>query len=175
MSDQAGGGNRIEFGVSRSKRTHGLLIAGVLTVTGLIAIAGAGPSLPDGRLIGIVALGLAAGVAFHVLRTTRDSGPGMVLDDEGIWFREWGLPVVPWHHVAGVQATGRRIRPLLSIDLRDAEIFFAQAGAAGSKQQRTNPLVRDDRLIVPNGALDATLGDIAATIRERRSGQAGAA
>lgn len=173
MSDQAGGGNRVEFGVSRSKRTHGLLIAGLLTVTGLIAIAGAGPSLPDGRLIGIVALALAAGVGFHVLRTTRDPGPGMVLDDEGIWFREWGLPVVPWHHIAGVRTTGRRIRPLLSIDLRDAEIFFARTGGLANKQRRTNPLVRDDRLIVPNGALDATLGDIAATIREHRNSSAG--
>ena len=162
--DDAGAG--IAFGVSRARRTHGLLIAGVLAAAGFAALVFAGPGLPDGEIIGVVNLALAGGVAVYVLRATRDPGVGMVLDDEGVWFSDWALPPVPWRHVQGARVAGSRLRPLLYVELRDPEIFFARVDDAARAPRRANPLVRETRLLVPNGALDAPLGKVAAAIRE---------
>ena len=119
--DDAGAG--IAFGVSRAKRTHGLLIAGVLAAAGFAALVFAGPGLPDGEIIGVVNLALAGGVAVYVLRATRDPGVGMVLDNEGVWFGDWALPPVSWRHVEGARVAGSRLRPLLYVELRDPKIF----------------------------------------------------
>ena len=162
---QAAGIN-VAFRFSRAKRVHGLVIAGVLAAVGLLALFAAGPALPDGGLIGLVNLALASGVVVYVLRTAWNPGVGMVLDDDGVWFRDWDLPPVPWRHVANAHTAGIRLRPLVHVELHDAETFFARVDAAARKPRRANTLVRRTRLIVPNGALDAPLNDIVAAIRE---------
>ena len=161
-------GINVAFRVSRAKRLHGLVIAGVLAAVGLLAMFAAGPALPDGQLIGLVNLALAGGVVVYVLRTAWNPGVGMVLDDDGLWFRDWGLPPVPWRHVHGAYMTGIRLRPLLCVELGDADVFLGQIDAATRRRCRNNPLVRPPRLMVPNGALDAPLTDVMAAIREAR-------
>ena len=165
---QAAGIN-VAFRSSRAKRVHGLVIAGVLAVVGLLAMFAAGPGLPDGGLIGAVALVLAGGVVVYVLRTAWNPGVGMVLDDNGVWFGDWDLPPVPWLHVANAHTAGIRLRPLVHVELHDAETFFARVDAAARTPRRANPLVRPTRLIVPNGALDAPLADIVEAIREAKA------
>jgi hypothetical protein len=157
---------RREFRVSSTKRLHGLVIAGVFAVVGIGALVAAGTALPDGEMVGAVNLALAIGIALYVLRTTGNPGVGMVLDDDGIWFRDWNLPPVPWRHIAGVRIAGIRIRTLVYIELVDAEAFFAHVDESSQTPRSTNPLVRDSRLMVPNGALDAPLTDVVAAIRE---------
>ena len=161
------------FRVSRAKRLHGLVIAGVLAAVGLLAMFAAGPALPDGQLIGLVNLALAGGVVVYVLRTAWNPGVGMVLDDDGVWFRDWDLPPVPWRHVANAHTAGIRLRPLVHVELHDAETFFARVDADARKPRRANPLVRPTRLTVPNGALDAPLTDIVEAIRAAKA-EAGA-
>jgi len=158
----------MEFQVSRRKRLHGLVIAGVFAAVGVGAILGAGPGLPDGRMIGLVSLALAAAVVVYVARTAWNPGVGMVLDDRGLWFRDWGLPPVPWHHVGDAHTVGIRLRPLVCVELKDSDAFIAGLDEAVRRGCRGNPLVRPPRLMVPNGALDAPLGDIVAAIREAR-------
>ena len=64
---------RISFAASPGKRRHGLIVAGLFALIGVIALLSAGPGLPDGGMIGGLALALAAGFAIHVLRSTGDS------------------------------------------------------------------------------------------------------
>lgn len=153
------------FGVSPSKRTHGLIIAGLLAITGVLSSLAAGPDLPDGEMVGLVALALAAMLAFHVRRTTGVTGPGMALDSGGIWFREWDMAMVPWRFVAGTRMAGNRLRPLIYIELDASEDFFAHMEADGGARPALSPLVRRTRLIIPNSALDAPLNQVAAAIR----------
>jgi hypothetical protein len=155
----------VTFGVSPGKRTHGMIIVGLLTVSGLIALAAAGPSLPDGEMIGAVALILAAVMAFYVRRTTAATGPGMVLDGDGIWFREWAIPAVPWRFIAGARMAGNRLRPLIYVEFDESQDFFAHIEATGDFRPALGPLVRRNRLIVPNSALDAPLDGVAVAIR----------
>ena len=117
--------HRITFAGSPGKRRHGLIIAGLLAVVGVVALLSAGPGLPDGVMIGGLALALAAGFVFHVLRSTSGSGPIMTIDRQGVWFRDWGLPKVPWRHVAGIHVAGIRLHLIIRIDLIDGEAFLA--------------------------------------------------
>lgn len=154
------------FRGSSSRRTHGLVVAGLLAVVGVIALFSAGPGLPDGELIGALNLVLAGGVAVYVARTAWRPGIDLVLDDDGIWFRGWDLPTVPWRHVAEARMAGSRIRPLLYVELDDPEALFAAIDAAAGKRRAANSLVRETRLLIPNSALDAPLGEVVEAIRE---------
>ena len=156
--------HRVAFAASPAKRRHGLIIAGLLAAVGVISLLADGPALPDGVMIGGVALALAAGFAVHVLRTTDTSGAVLTIDGEGVWFRDWGLPKVPWRHIGGIRVVGIRLRLLIHIDLIDGEAFFA-----GIDKRPASPLVRPTRLEAPGGAFDAPIGDVVVALREAQA------
>ena len=156
--------HQIAFAGSPGKRRHGLIIVGLLAAVGIIALLSAGPGLPDGAMIGSVALALSAGFALHVLRSTSAPGAILTIDREGIWFRDWGLPKVPWRHVAGIQVAGIRLHLLIRIDLVDGEAFLAGLDAA--QRRTTSALVRPDGLSAPAGAFQAPIGDVVVALRE---------
>ncbi len=156
----------VTFDVSPGKRTHGMIIAGLLAIVGILSLFAAGPGLPDGNMIGAVALAVAAAMAFHVRRTTGATGPGMVLDGDGIWFREWGMDPVPWRFIAGARMAGNRLRPLIYIEFDESADLFAHMEADGGARPALGPLVRRGRLVVPNSALSAPLNEVAAAIRD---------
>ena len=153
--------HRVAFAASPAKRRHGLIIIGLLAAVGVISLLATGPALPDGVMIGVVALALAAGFAVHVLRTTDIPGAVLTIDSEGVWFRDWGLPKVPWRHIGGIHVAGIRLRLLIHIDLIDGEAFFA-----GIDKRPVSPLVRLTRLEAPGGAVDAHIGDVVVALRE---------
>lgn len=161
---------QITFAGSPSKRRHGLIIAGLLAVIGMIALLAAGPALPDGMMIGGLALALGAGFAFHVLRSTSGGEAVLTIDDEGIWFRDWGLPKVPWRHVSGIHVAGIRLHLLIHVILIDGEGYLA--GLDDAQRRTTSSLVRPDRLAMPGGAFDAPIGDVVVAMREAHEGAA---
>lgn len=156
--------HQLTFAASPGKRRHGLIIAGLLAAVGVIALIAAGPALPDGVMIGSLALALAAGFAVHVLRSTGAAGDVLTIDSEGVWFRDWDLPKIAWRHVAGIHVAGIRLRLLIHIDLIDGEAFLA--GLDGAPRRPANPLVGPDRLTAPGGAFDAPIGDVVVALRE---------
>ena len=156
--------HQLTFAASPGKRRHGLIVAGLLAAVGVIALIAAGEALPDGVMIGSLALVLAAGFAVHVLRSTGAAGDVLTIDSEGVWFRDWNLPKVPWRHVAGIHVAGIRLRLLIHIDLIDGEAFLA--GLDGAPRRPANPLVRPDRLVAPGSAFDAPIGDVVVALRE---------
>ena len=156
----------VTFVVSPSKRTHGMVIVGLLAVSGVVALIADGPSVPDGTMIGLGSIVLAAVLLLYVRRITGAAGPGLVLDGDGIWFREWNLPTVPWRFITGSRMAGNRLRPLIYVELDESEDLFAHFEARGEARPALSPLVRRGRLIVPNSALDAPLNEVAVAIRD---------
>ncbi len=148
----------VSFTASPGKRRHGLIISGLLAVVGIVAMIS---SIADGMMIGAAALAMAALFALHVLRTTGDSDAVMTIDGDGVWFRDWDLPKVPWRHIGGIHVAGIRLRLLIHMDLIDGEDFFAAID-----KPPTNPLVRPTRLVAPGGAFDAPIGDVVVALRE---------
>jgi hypothetical protein len=158
--------NTRTFRLSRTRLQHGFLLSAVLAAIGLLMLVAGGPRFSEGPLIGALNLVFAAGVLLVVLRAARDPRPRMVIGREGVWYRDWGLPVVRWTQVEGAHLTESRLLGALCLEIRDPDVLFAGLDAAARAKVKSNRLVRPPRLLVPNGTLDAPLGDIVAAIEE---------
>ncbi len=158
-----------EFQVSPARLRHGLVLAGAIAAIGLGIMLFAGPSVADAPLVGAALLVLAAGVGAFVLRTARDRRPRMVLGPDGVWFRDWGLPPVPWPSISRIYSVGSRIQPFVCVEVDDWEEFAAALDDATRARCRSNRLVRWPRLMVPNGALDASFDEVLAALREAKA------
>ena len=106
---EAAGEARREYRSGRAKTRHGIVISAVLAVIGLGVLTLGTASIPDSGLIGAVNLALAAGVLIVVVRAGRDRRPRMVIDPEGLWYRDWKIGKVAWTQVAGASLGGSRL------------------------------------------------------------------
>ena len=159
------------FQVSMSRRLHASIVAFVLAMTGLGTILFGDGRVRDHESISAICGAFAVAILlFSRSRGAWSSGIAMVIDDAGLWYRDWDLPAVPWRHVSGTRAAGVRFRPLLRVDLRNAESFFATLDAAARRKSRGNALIKDDHLLIPGNAVEAPISTIAFLIRERASG-----
>lgn len=153
------------YRIAPAKLQHGMLLAGVLAVIGLAVVFFAGASIPNAALLGAVNLLLAGGVLFSVVRAARDPRPRMVLDHDGIWYRDWPVGKVPWQLLRGAHMQGSRVQTFACVELRDPESFLATLNEAERRKCRSNRLVRLPCLLVPHGALDAPLEQIIDAVR----------
>ena len=88
----------------------------------------------------------------------------MTVSGAGVWYKDWKLPVIPWRHVGRAYSTGIRLRPLLRIDLVDAEGFFSDLDDASLRKLDGHTLVKSDYLLIPNGILEIPISEIATII-----------
>ena len=158
-------GERREFRTSRTRVQHGILLSVVLALIGLGTLLFAGPSVRDAGLVGALALVLSAVVAFVVLRNARDTQARMVLDRNGIWFRDWQIGPVPWAAIDDAYTSGSRLQAFVALHLRDPEGMLAGLPEAERKALRGNRLYRSPELRIPHGALDAPLDEVLAAIK----------
>lgn len=157
--------DRHEFRISRTRLQHGVLLAVVLGAIGIVSLVLAGPTVPDGQLLGVINLVLAAGVLAYVGHAARDTRPRLVLDRDGIWYRDWGIEPIPWRQIALARISGARINAHLAIELRDPDALLARLDDRARRKFTGNRLVRLPHVTIPNGALDASLEEILAAIR----------
>ncbi|PPR73577.1 MAG: hypothetical protein CFH05_01163 [Alphaproteobacteria bacterium MarineAlpha3_Bin4] len=163
------GEKRLEFKVSRGRCLHGIIISALLMVIGILAVSFGDAHIQDSGWVGTVCFAVAAGV-LYVSRGFWTGGVAMTIDNEGIWYRDWQLPVVPWGHVANVYSDGIRLRPLLRIDLNDAQVFFASLDDESRRGILGNTLIKKDRLFIPNNAVDKSITDLITAIKAFRGG-----
>ncbi len=157
--------DRKEFGGARTRAQHGMLLSAVLAVIGLASLLIAGPAVPDADLAGAVALLLSLGVLIVVLRGARDRRPRLVLDQSGVWFRDWEIETVSWAAVRGAYTGGSRVQAYITLRLRDPERFLEDLPEAARARLNSNRLFRRPDLRIPNGAVDASLDEVLAVIR----------
>lgn len=153
------------YRIAPAKLQHGMLLAGVLAVIGLAVMFLADGSIPNAALLGAVNLLLAGGVLFSVVRAARDPRPRMVLDRDGLWYRDWPVGKVPWQVLRGVHTQGSRFQTFVCVELRDPESFLATLGESERRKCRSHRLIRLPCLLVPHGSLDATLKQLVDAIR----------
>lgn len=153
----------VTYRVAPGKLKHGLLIAGLLSVIGLWLIFFAGPMVAHGQLAGFANLAMAAGLVVIALRRVRDPRALLVLDQSGIWYRDWGLDPIAWNRIASVTLGGSRLQSFAYLEVTDS--LLGGLSAEQRRKAESNRLVRPPRLLIPNGALDAPLPEIVAAIR----------
>ena len=147
-----------------------MLLSAVLAVIGLGVLTLGPASIPDSGLIGTVNLALAASVLIVVVRAGRDRRPRMMIDREGLWYRDWNIGKVAWTQVAGASLGGSRLMSFVVLRLRDPEGFVADLSQAERAALRSNRLVRLPELRIQNGALETSLDELLATIRANLAG-----
>jgi hypothetical protein len=159
------GGARREFQTSRTKFQHGILLTVMLALVGLWALLFAGSSVRDAEWVGAIALAMSAVMLFVALRNARDTSARMVLEGDGIWFRDWQIGLVPWAAFDDVYTSGTRVQAFASLHLRDPDGFLADLPEAERKALRGNRLMKAPELRIPHGVLDATLDEIVTAVK----------
>ena len=154
-----------EYGPSRSKIKHGLIVGGVLVATGLWTLLLAGESLPD--RVGTGLLAVAAGLAFalHAWWSGRTAGVQLRLGPEGVWFRQWGV-TVPWSEIAEAGQSGTRLQPYVALILKDPEGFLGRLPTADGRALRVNRLWKPPELRIPKGTVEAGQEELVAALAE---------
>ncbi len=156
---------RQEFRGSRARVQHGILLSAVLAVIGLANLFFVGSSVPDAELVGAVVLVMAAGVLAVVMRSARDQRPRLVLDRDGVWFRDWGIEKVSWAAIDSVYTSGSRLQAFITLSLRDPERFLNALPPAERARLTSDRLFRRPELRIPHNALDAPLDEVLAALR----------
>ena len=131
---------RQEFRGTRTRVQHGILLSAFLALVGLASLYFAGPTVRDAGLVGAVALCLSAAVLIVVLRNLRDLRPRMVLDREGIWFRDWEIEAVSWAAVRDAYRSGSRVQTFITIRLRDGDYWHDMAESFNAVRARIEAL-----------------------------------
>jgi hypothetical protein len=161
---------RREFRASRIRVEHGILLGVVLALIGSGTLLFAGSSVPDAEIVGTVALGLSAVILLVVWRSARDTSARMVLDDVGIWFRDWKIGTVPWDAFDDAYPSGSRLQAFASLHLRDPDGFLASLPESERKTLRVNRLARLPEMRIPHGAVDAPLDEVLTAIKVHLGG-----
>ncbi len=154
-----------EFRAAQTKVRSGVLLGAVLAAIGLAVMTFGASSISNAERIGAVILALAAVVLAVVLRGALDRRARLVLDEGGVWYRDWGIGTVPWREIAHASLGGTRTKTYVGIELRDTASFLAGLTASERKHLHHNRLVRLPVLQVPQGALDATLDEVLVVVQ----------
>ena len=152
------------FTIARSRIMHGFMLAGVLAVIGIWALLFAEPQVTGGPLLGIFNLALAGGIAFYIWRLLRDKRPRLVIDQKGVWFRDWNLDPVPWSHIEGTLQKGGRLQAFLCLQLRDPEGLFSSLPTEKRGKALANRLIRPPLLMIPAHSVNADFSEVSAAI-----------
>ena len=139
---------------------HGKVVGGVLATVGVILLLVPEGVVSDGLLIGVVMIALGGGVLLMTARTARDKRAHLVVDDEGIWYRDWGLDVIPWDEIDRVYVRGLRFKIMVCVELKDPEGFVATMSPANRSRLGSNPLIQLPVLRLPPKVLDATMDEL---------------
>ena len=154
----------VEVGVGKSKAQHGLLLALVFTVSGLGVAFLAAESVPNRDWAGTLLVALGLGFGVHAWRRARDRSPHLRIDEDGIWFREWGV-TVPWREVGQVYPAGSRMQAFVAIRIADPERFVAGLSPGAARRLRGHRLWKSPELRIPNGATALSHHDLLAALQ----------
>lgn len=160
---------RLEYRISRTRVQQGYVLGGVLAAIGVAIFLIGREVIPDATLIAaghILAGGIVIGLA---LRQARDNRPRLVLDADGIWYRDWNARPVPWSLVSGVGTAGSRMSSFVSIEVRDEETLLHIMAPAERRELKKNRLVHLPRLFIPNHSVDVPFSRLLADIEAARS------
>ena len=157
------------FRISPSRIRQGFIVGLLTILVGVWASIYGHQATDNSGWIALFLVFIGLGAIAHAVYRLRDGRPRLVIDQSGIWFAEWDLPVLPWDQVVEVYQTGVRMRAFVALQLRDQNAYFASVPTAERHRIKMGKLVKPGFLLVPQGAVDASLKDIEEAVRAARS------
>ncbi len=149
----------------RTNTLHGKVVGGFVGAVGVVLVLVPESVVAGGVPIGLVMIAIGAAFYLAATRTASATRPRLVVSDEGVWHRDWGLDVVPWGEIARVFTGTSRFKTTLCVELKDPEGFVADLPPAVRERLKTNPLTRLPVLRILPTTLKATVDDLLAALR----------
>ena len=165
MAEQQAADRKHEYRVSRTRLQQGYLLGGVLIAIGLVIFLIGQQAVPDATLIAIGHVVVGGGVVGYGVYLSRDPRPRLVLDADGIWFRDWNTRPIPWEQIRGVSTSGSRMSSFICIEVRDEQTLLHIIPSGDRQKFKSNRLVRLPKLFIPNNSVDATFTELAGAIK----------
>jgi hypothetical protein len=165
MAEQQEADYKLEYRVSRTRLQQSYLLGGVLMAIGLVIFLVGQQIIPDATLIAIGHAVVGGGVIGYSAHLSRDPRPRLVLDADGVWFRDWKARPIPWEQIRGVSTTGSRMSSFVCIEVRDEQTLLHIMPAGDRQKFKANRLVRLPKLFIPNNSVDAPFNELVDTIK----------
>lgn len=157
-------GPRLEFQISRTKLQQSYLLGAVLIAIGAIVYVFGHRTLPDATAIAVGHLLIGGAIIAFSYRQGHDGEARLVLDPDGIWFRDWQTRAIPWQQVRGVAAAGSRMNSFIAVEVRDEQTLLHIIPASDRAKFKANRLVRLPKLFIPNNSVDAPFDELIETM-----------
>ena len=156
---------KLEYRVSRTRLQQGYLLGGVLVAIGLVIFLIGQQAVPDATLIAIGHVVIGGGVIGYGVYLSRDPRPRLVLNADGVWYRDWNTRPIPWEQIRGVATAGSRMSSFVCIEVRDEQILLHIIPAGDRQKFKANRLVRLPKLFIPNNSVDAPFNELVDAIK----------
>lgn len=166
MTDAIDNATEWVCGISKNKTQQGYLLAAFMVISGLALMFFLDSASEDAALIGMVNIAFGAIVFFLARRSAMNSQRLLVLNADGVWYRDWKGPVIPWNQIANIEVGGSRIKAALRITLRDPEAVITMLDAADRPGFEKNPLNILPVITIPNGSLAVPLDQVAERMKD---------
>ncbi|MBE9553034.1 MAG: PH domain-containing protein [Proteobacteria bacterium] len=165
MAEQQEADYKLEYRISRTRLQQSYLLGGFLMVIGVIVFFIGQQVIPDATLIAIGHVVVAGGVIGYSVRLARDPRPRLVLDGDGVWYRDWNTRPIPWEQIRSVTTTGSRMSSFVCIELRDEQTLLHIIPEGDRQKFKANRLVRLPKLFIPNNSVDASFVELVDAIK----------
>jgi hypothetical protein len=159
------GNYKLEYRISRTKLQQGYLLGGFLMVIGVIVFFIGQQVIPDATLIAIGHVVVGGGVIGYSIRLSLDPRPRLLLDADGVWYRDWKTRPIPWEQIRGVSTSGSRMSSFVCIELRDEQTLLHIIPEGDRQKFKSNRLVRLPKLLIPNNSVDAPFNELVDAIK----------
>ncbi len=154
----------IHFGISRNKIHQGYALAGFLGIVGISFLTVLREGSPDALLTGLLVL-IGSGVIGTInYRRDNSSKSLLVLNKDGLWYKDWKGPIIGWNYIEKVELGGSKIKASVRITLTQPDAVVALLEADKRPAFEKNPLITMPVLRIPAGSLDKELNEISDTI-----------
>ncbi|MBT4889641.1 MAG: hypothetical protein HON65_08825 [Rhodospirillales bacterium] len=147
-------------GISRNKIHQGYFLSGFLTLGGISSLTLLQQASPDATMYGLILLAGACLIGSMTYRTDKSSGSLLILNPDGLWFKDWNGPVISWKHIVGAETGGTKIKASVRITITDSEAVCSLLDAGQRPAFEKNPLIRLPVLRIPAGSLETPLNEI---------------
>lgn len=153
-------------GISKNKIQQGYLLSGFMLISGLALMFVLDSASEDAAVIGMVNIAFGVIVFLMTRRSAINSRRLLVLSNEGVWYRDWKGPVIPWNQIAGLNLGGNRIKAAIEVTLKNPEIIVTMLDASDRAAFEKNHLANMPVIKIPNGALEVSLDEVLEKMKE---------
>lgn len=160
---------RATFTQARGRFVHGIGLTAFLLLCGLWFLLIDPDGFAGALWIGVVMVVVALGFGALTLRRARNREAQLIIDENGVWYQDWGLPSVPWSEIGEVYQKGSKIQAFVALQLSDGNHLIHRLSDEERRKVNMGRLVRPGLLLIPNGALEGTLKDVETAILEGKT------